>query len=80
MRDISPNDPSHFDCALFEGSGLNSVKVDSLPPSIIKGEPYAIDEIYLSNCCSSMTLMMSMPPMGGVECDMDVDVEIEFKG
>ena len=58
MRDISPNDPSHFDCALFEGSGLNSVKVDSLPPSIIKGEPYAINEGYFSDLCRFVNLMM----------------------
>jgi len=26
-----------------------------------------------------MTLMMSMPPMSGVESDMDVDFEIAFE-
>jgi len=57
------------------------VIVKSLSPSIVKGEPYAIDEGYLSDLCRFVTLiMMSMPPMSGVECNMDVDVEMTFKG
>jgi len=56
------------------------MKVESVPPRIIKGEPYAIDEGYLSNLYKFMTLMMSMPLISGVGSDMDVYIKIAFKG
>ena len=71
---MSPSDPFSFDCVLFKGSGLDDVTVDSLPPSIVEDEPYAIDEGYLSNCYGFMTLLMSMPPMRGGEHELDEDV------
>ena len=56
------------------------MEVKSLPRSIVKSEPYAIDEGYLSDLYRFVSLMISMPPMSGVECDKDVDIGIEFKG
>jgi len=50
------NDPSSFDYPLFEGLGLDDVKVDSVPPSIVETTPYAVDEGYLSSCCSLVGL------------------------
>jgi len=50
-----------------------------MPPGIAKGEPYAVDEGYLSDLHRFITLMMSMPPMSGVDCDMDVDIETVFE-
>ena len=49
MINMTLNDPSSFDCALFEGSGLDGVTVNSLPRSVI--EPYVVDVSYLSACC-----------------------------
>jgi len=80
MLDMISNDPSNFNCTLFEGSGLDGVTVDSLPPSIIEDKPCAVDEGYLSGLCRFVTLMMSMPPVEGVEYDVDVDINVEFEG
>ena len=57
------NDPSSFSCPLFEGLGLDDVKVNSVPPSIAKTTLYAVDEAYLSSCCRFVTLWMSMTPV-----------------
>ena len=78
LLDVCPNDPPSFDYDLFEGHELDSVKVEPLPPNNIKDEPYAIDEGYLSVCCRFMTLILSMPPLNGVENDFDMDVEFDF--
>jgi len=72
------NDPSSFDFTLFEGYGLDDVKVDSFPPSIVEYKPYAIDEGYLSACCRFVTLWMSMPPISGGVHELDFEFEIEF--
>ena len=56
------------------------MRVKSTPPSIVKVELYAINEGYLSDLCGFMTFMMSMTPMSRVESDMNVDIEIAFKG
>ena len=76
--DFTLNDPSNFACTLFEGLGLNDVKVDSFSPSIVETKPYAIDEGYLSTCCRFVTLWMSMPPMSGLVNEIDADVEFDF--
>jgi len=57
-------DPSSINCVLLEG--LDHTKVEYLPPSIVKGEHYTIDEGALSDLCRFLTLMMSMPPRSGV--------------
>jgi len=76
MIDMTLNDPSNFDCTLFEGSGLDDVTVDSLSPSILENKPYAVDEGYLSACCRFVTLWMSIPPMSeGVH---EPNLEFEF--
>jgi len=54
--------------------------MDSLPPSIVKDKPYAIDEGYLSEFCRFMTILMYVPPMNGGEHKLHVNVEIEFEG
>jgi len=54
--DMTLNDPSSFDCTLFEDSGRDNVNVDSFPPSIVETKPYAVDEGYLSVCCRVVTL------------------------
>jgi len=64
---ITPNDPPIINRDLFEGHGLDSVKVKPLPLSIVKDEPYTVDEGYLSYCCRFLTLMLSMPPLSGVK-------------
>jgi len=60
MLNMTLNDPSNFDCTLFEGSGLDDVMVDSLPPNIIEDKPYAIDEGHVSliffHVCHSLML------------------------
>ena len=78
MLNMTLNDPSNFDCTLFEGSGLDDVMVDSLPPNIIEDKPYAIDEGYVSDCCRFITLMMSTPPVSGGVPEIDVDFSLEF--
>jgi len=78
MLDMTLNDPSSFNCTLFEGSGLDGVTIDSLSPSIIKDKPYAVDKDYLSDCCRFITLMMSMPPTSGEVHELDLDFELEF--
>ena len=78
MLDITPNDPSNFDYALFESYGPNGAMVESLLPSIIEDEPYAVDEGYLSDCCRFITLLMSMPPISGGVYELDVNFELKF--
>jgi len=78
MIEMSQNDPSSFDCTLFKGSGLDNVKVDSFPPSIVETKSCAVDEGYVSACCRFFTLWMSMPPMGGGVNELDLDVEFDF--
>ena len=56
MIDITLNDPSSFECTLFQGSGLDGVTVDYFPPSIVENEPYAVDEGYLRACCGFVIL------------------------
>ena len=75
---MSRNDPFSFDGTLFEGFGLDDVKVDSFPPSIVETKPYTIDEGHLSAYCRFFTLWMSMPPMGGGVHELDLEFEIEF--
>ena len=45
MLNMSPNDPSSFDCALFVSYGLDGVTADSLPTSIVEDKSYAIDRV-----------------------------------
>jgi len=78
MLDMTLNDPFSFDCTLFDGSGLDGVMVDPLPPSIIEDKLYAIDEGYVSDCCNFVTLMMSMPLRSGGVPNFEVDVELKF--
>jgi len=80
MIDMTLNDSSSFDCTLFEGSGLDGVTVDSFSASIVENKPYAVDEGYLSNLCRFVTLMMSMPPMDDLGCDVDVEFDMVFEG
>jgi len=80
LIEITQNDPSSLNSVLFEGQRLDNVKVKSMSPSIVKGEPYTIDKGYLSDLCRFVTLMMFMPPMSGVKCDMDVKIDIAFEG
>jgi len=80
LTEMTKYDTSNLNCALFEGQRLDYVKVESMPPSIVKGKPYAVDEGYLSDLCKFVSLMTSMPPMSEVERDMDVDIEIAFEG
>jgi len=80
MVEITQNDPSSFDCALFEGYGVDGVMVDSLPSSIIKDEPDAADEDCLSNLSRFVTLLMSIPPMDGIRCDVNVEFDVVFEG
>ena len=72
------NDPSNVDSAFFDGSGLDGVKVDSLPPGIIEDIPYAVNEGYVSDCCRFITLLMSMPLMTEGVPKIDVDFRLEF--
>ena len=78
LIDICPNDPPSFDCALFEGQGFDSVKVEPLPLSIVKGEPYAFDEDYLNDLCRFVNMILFMSPLIGMEKKFDVDVEFDF--
>jgi len=78
MLDMTPNYPSIFDCALFEGHGLDGVTVESLPPNIIEDKPYVINKGYLGDCCRFITLLMSMPPMSGSAHELDVDIGLQF--
>ena len=74
----SPNDPPIVVCDLSKGQGLDSMKVKPLPLSIIKDEPDAVNEDYLSYCCIFVTLMLFMPPMSGIERKLDMEVEFDF--
>jgi len=78
LIDMTPHDPTIVDYILFEGQGLDSVKVDTLPLSIVKDEPHTVDGGYLGYCCRFMTLLLSMPPLGGVEHDFDMEIDIDF--
>jgi len=44
LIDMTQNDTPSFDYDLFKGQGLDSVQVAPFPSSIVKVEPYAIDE------------------------------------
>jgi len=49
--------------------------VDSFPPSTVENEPYAINEAWSRNLCGFVTLLLSMPPMDGIGCDVNVIFE-----
>jgi len=66
--------------SLFKGYGLDGVMVDSLPPSIVKNKPYVVDEGCFNNLFRFVTLMISMPPMDDIGCDVDVEFDVVFKG
>ena len=62
----------------IEGHGVDYVKldlVDNLPPSIVKEEPYAFDEGYSSDCYRLVRVLLSLPLLGDVEVDLDLEVE-----
>jgi len=79
MLDVTLNDPSSFDCTLFEGPGHHGVTVNSLPPSLIEDNPYVVDEDYVSYCYRFITFMMSMPLMSEGVHELDLDFELEFR-
>ena len=56
------------------------MKVEPLPISIVKDEPDAVNENYLSYCCRFVTLMLFMPPMSGIESDMEVEFDFCASG
>jgi len=76
--DLNLNDLPSFFCALFEGLGLDNDKEDSIPPTIVETEPYAVDEGYLNECCRFMTLWMSIPPMSGGLEEVDLEMELDL--
>jgi len=78
LYDTNLNYPSSFSCVSFEGLGLDNDKEDSIPPTIIETEPYAVDERYLNECCRFMTSWMSLPPMSGGLEKVDIDIEFDF--
>ena len=80
MLEITQNDHFNFDCALFEGYGLDGVMVDSLPPIIVENKPYTVDEGCLSNLCRFVTLMMYMMPMDGIGCYVNMKFDVTFEG
>jgi len=49
LIDMTQNKPSSLNCALYEGQGFDNVKVKYLPPSVVKGKSYVVDEDYLSD-------------------------------
>ena len=53
LPDLTLNDPSSFSYPLFEGLGLDNVKVDSCPPNIVETKPYAVNEGYLNEFAGS---------------------------
>jgi len=79
LLDVCPNDPSSFNYDLFRHQGLDSVKVEPLPPCTIKDEPYAVDEGYLSDCYGFVTLIFSMPTLNGAKNEFDMDDEFDFR-
>ena len=78
LYDSNLNDPSSFSCVSFEGLGLDNDKEDSIPPTIVETEPYAVDEGYLNECCRFMILWMSIPPMGGGLEEVDMEMKFDF--
>jgi len=79
MLDMTLHDPSSFGCTVFKGPRLDGVMVDSLPLSIAENKPYAVDEGCLRNLCRFVTLMMYMPPMDSIGCDVDVEFDVVFE-
>jgi len=79
VLDMTLNDPSNFECPLFEGYGLNGVTVDSMPPNIIEDRPYAVDEGYLSSCCRFVILWMSIPPISGGVPEVDANFKLDIR-
>jgi len=78
LVDVILNDPEVFDCESLHCQGLNNVRVKMVehsPPSIVKDESYAFDEVYLSHYCRFTQLVWFMPPLGGVEIDLDLEVK-----
>jgi len=78
LIDISPNDPREFNYNVFEGQGLDTVKVRHLPPVIVKDKLYVVGDGYLSYCYRFITLILFMPPLNGVKRDMDMEIKFDF--
>ena len=74
---MSANDPQHIACESFKGQGLDHVNMDlvePLPPDIVKDEPNAFNEDYLSHCCRFTQSIVSLPPLSCFEIDVDMDL------
>ena len=52
--------------------------VENMPLSIVKKAPYAFDKSYLSYCYRFVTLMLIMPPLSGIQIDLDMEFESNF--
>jgi len=69
-----------LDYSLFKGQGLDHVKVNSLPASIIEDGPYAINEGYLSDFLQVCDLDDVYASHGWRRIDVDVDIDVVFEG
>jgi len=45
MLEMTLNDPSSIDCALFEGSGLDNVKVDFFHLTLLRTSPMLLTRV-----------------------------------
>ena len=52
--------------------------MDSFPLNLVKANPCAVDEGYLSARCKFTILMLSMLLMSGVKHDLDMEVNFDF--
>jgi len=76
--DLCPNDPQLLDYVSMEDLGLGYAKaelVGNSPPSMLKDEPYVVNEGSMSGYCRFTRELLSFPPLGGVEYDLDLGVK-----
>ena len=73
---LCPNDLHILDHEPFEGYELDCARMDlveNFSPSIVKDKSCAFDEDYLSDYCRFTQVLLSLPPMGDVKIDLDLE-------
>jgi len=71
-------DPFVFECVMSEGLGIDYARAEfnvRAPPSVIKDEPYATNEVSMSDYSMFVRVVQPMPPVDDIECNFDLGVE-----
>ena len=72
--------PFVFECVTSEGLDLDYARVEfnaPMPPSVTRGEPYATNEVSMSNYCRFAQVGAVSVSVNDIKCDFDLGVEFD---